>query len=231
MPHPPPLLAPAAMTKIMTMSMMESRRSGSEPCTSSNRALHTIHLMSASTTPDDDNDDAAAAAVLSRGTSLSTSAVIAEDYPFGLISLEGGTAAAAAAATAHISSKMVNDHYGPFGLLLGGDATAFESSWWRGDQFDAPRPCWSLEGFLDRYAKALEARPLLSKCVTSAVVGALGDLCAQGMSSARGGNGMWHDTQVSRSTVVSVYCCTVQLCIVARRMHVLMETESSSVVS
>lgn len=188
--------------------MMESRGSGSEPWTSDNRALHTVLSMRVATTPDD--DDAAAASVLSRGTSFSPSAVIADDYPFGLISLERCTAAAATAATAHISSKRADDNHAPFGLLLGGDATAVEQSWWKGDQFGARRTCWSLEGSLDRYAKALEARPLLSKCVTSAVVGALGDLCAQGMFSARGGDRVWHDMQVSRSTAVSVHCCTVR---------------------
>ena len=163
--------------------------------TNNNRALQDILSLSAATTPDDD----AAADVLGRATTFNPSAVVAADDALRLFSLEEGDAAATAADP---SSKKPDDDM--FGLLLEGDAAADTS--WRGDSFDSERKQGCRRGgLLDRYAKNLEARPLQSKCVTSAVVGAFGDLLTQGMFWARGGGGVWHDTQVSYSRAAVDY--------------------------
>lgn len=52
---------------------------------------------------------------------------------------------------------------------------------------------------VESYAAGLETRPLTFKCVTSALVGGLGDLAAQAVSYAirGGGNTVWHDAKVS----------------------------------
>lgn len=52
---------------------------------------------------------------------------------------------------------------------------------------------------LEGYSEALETRPLTFKCVTSALVGALGDAAAQAVFWAirGGGNAVWHDAKVS----------------------------------
>ena len=52
---------------------------------------------------------------------------------------------------------------------------------------------------LEGYSEALETRPLTFKCITSALVGALGDVAAQAVFWAiqGGGNAVWHDTKVS----------------------------------
>lgn len=52
-------------------------------------------------------------------------------------------------------------------------------------------------GLLLRYAEALESRPLVSKCITSAVIGGLGDVGAQGIAQVYGGRRIWHDHEVS----------------------------------
>lgn len=65
------------------------------------------------------------------------------------------------------------------------------------------RCCWLVESLLKCYAEVLEARPLVSKCTTSGVIGALGDIGAQGIHWALGGHPIWYTTQVS--------CCGVVL--------------------
>lgn len=49
---------------------------------------------------------------------------------------------------------------------------------------------------LEIYAEALQTKPLRTKCVTSAVLGALGDVLAQGMLWAQGGDALWGNTNV-----------------------------------
>lgn len=50
---------------------------------------------------------------------------------------------------------------------------------------------------LKNYGQALETKPLRTKCLTSAVMGGLGDVFAQGVLWARGGNALWVNTNVS----------------------------------
>lgn len=61
---------------------------------------------------------------------------------------------------------------------------------------------WSPGVLLEKYAQALDARPLTYKCITSALLGGVGDLCSQGVYWARGGNAIWHDKQVSSQVTV-----------------------------
>lgn len=203
---------------------MGSRGSGSGFSLTTNNStrasLQTVPLKSAATTPDDHDDDfdGSAAAVLGRRattTNFNLSPAVAhgdddDDDTCRLLALECGTAAAAY--YGYVSAKKVAvDIHAPFARFSAEEEdkeAAAGPPWWKGGKFDnaaaaAARKGGGLGGgLLDWYAKALEARPLLSKCVTSAVVGALGDLCAQGVFSARGGDGMWHDTQVSYSTSI-----------------------------
>lgn len=57
--------------------------------------------------------------------------------------------------------------------------------------------CGIVRDLLLRYAEALESRPLVSKCITSAVIGGLGDVGAQGITQVYGGRRIWHDHEVS----------------------------------
>lgn len=50
---------------------------------------------------------------------------------------------------------------------------------------------------LKGYANALEIRPLLVKCLTSGLIGTLGDVMSQGIHQARGGDAIWHTGDVS----------------------------------
>lgn len=53
-----------------------------------------------------------------------------------------------------------------------------------------------MEELLAVYAEALETNPLRTKCVTSAVLAAVGDVVAQLMLWARGGDALWRNTNV-----------------------------------
>lgn len=58
--------------------------------------------------------------------------------------------------------------------------------------------CWyMLAIWMQKYADALEARPLAIQCLTSAIIGALGDVLSQEIQSAMGGDALWHDSLVS----------------------------------
>lgn len=57
--------------------------------------------------------------------------------------------------------------------------------------------CWPFNLLLKSYAAALETRPLISKCITSAVIGGLGDVSAQGIHHACGGHPVWYNKEVS----------------------------------
>lgn len=46
------------------------------------------------------------------------------------------------------------------------------------------------------YAEALEVNPLTTKCVTSAVLAAVGDVVAQVVLWARGGDALWCNSNV-----------------------------------
>ncbi|CAN0102874.1 unnamed protein product, partial [Hapterophycus canaliculatus] len=61
-----------------------------------------------------------------------------------------------------------------------------------------------LEKLSKKYAEALETRPLIFKCLTSALVGGLGDVVAQALSWAfqdDASRGIWHDTKAIRQTL------------------------------
>ncbi|CAM9822954.1 unnamed protein product, partial [Ectocarpus sp. 13 AM-2016] len=78
-------------------------------------------------------------------------------------------------------------------------------------------PCLWFENLLGRYADELERRPLIWKCVTSALVGALGDVISQGVYWAiRGGraNAVWHDTNALRQSLavaIDGFCVSAPL--------------------
>lgn len=57
-------------------------------------------------------------------------------------------------------------------------------------------------GLLDLYADALESGALVTKCITSAVIGMLGDIGAQGIRQACGGHRIWYNNQASTTPVV-----------------------------
>lgn len=67
------------------------------------------------------------------------------------------------------------------------------------DDDDQHLRCQCFERMLTKYAEALETRPLIYKCMTSALVGGLGDVVAQALSWVfRGGvsRTIWHDIKV-----------------------------------
>ncbi|CAN0460853.1 unnamed protein product, partial [Scytosiphon promiscuus] len=50
---------------------------------------------------------------------------------------------------------------------------------------------------LELYADALEKKPLLVKCISSGVLGALGNLISQCLFWTLSGDAVWHDKEVS----------------------------------
>lgn len=89
------------------------------------------------------------------------------------------------------------------------DATVTSST---SEHHAVDEPDWTLEGvpreagprtgcrptrLLGWYADALEKKPLLVKCISSGLVGALGDMISQCVFWGQGGGAVWHDKEVS----------------------------------
>lgn len=62
--------------------------------------------------------------------------------------------------------------------------------------------CRRFGEWVETYAEALETNPIRTKCVSSAVLGGVADIIAQGSLRARGSDALWCDTNVRGTPAV-----------------------------